>query len=89
MRVKLVLAAEEYIKSQLEKVEYPEKQVLDDISHIMKVMQVVRIKMNEQGIDEQFTQFKLKKKKVREQRELMYSTKKRDEKGAAKEMIKA
>ena len=61
-----MLAAEEYIKSQLEKVEYPEKQVLDDISHIMKVMQVVRIKMNEQGIDEQFTQFKLKKKKVRE-----------------------
>jgi hypothetical protein len=84
-----VLAAEEYIKSQLEKVEYLEKQVLDDISHIMKVMQVVRIKMNEQGIDEQFTQFKLKKEKVREQRELMYPTKKRDEKGAAKEMIKA
>ena len=84
-----MLAAEEYIKSQLEKVEYPEKQVLDDISHIMKVMQVVRIKMNEQGIDEQFTQFKLKKKKVREQRELMYPIKKRDEKGAAKEKIKA
>jgi ATP-dependent RNA helicase DDX49/DBP8 len=64
--IKLVLAAEEYINTKLEKVEYPEKQVLDDISHLMKVMQVVRIKMNEQGIDEQFTQFKLKKKQVRE-----------------------
>jgi ATP-dependent RNA helicase DDX49/DBP8 len=50
--IKLVLAAEEYINTKLEKVEYPEKQVLDDISHLMKVMQVVRIKMNEQGIDE-------------------------------------
>lgn len=68
--IKLVLAAEEYINTKLEKVEYPEKQVLDDISHLMKVMQVVRIKMNEQGIDEQFTQFKLKKKQVRESREL-------------------
>ncbi len=45
--IKLVLAAEEYINTKLEKVEYPEKQVLDDISHLMKVMQVVRIKMNE------------------------------------------
>ena len=50
--IKLVLATEEYINTKLEKVEYPEKQVLDDISHLMKVMQVVRIKMNEQGIDE-------------------------------------
>jgi ATP-dependent RNA helicase DDX49/DBP8 len=50
--IKLVLAAEEYINTKLEKVEYPEKQVLDDISHLMKVMQVVRIKMNEQGIDD-------------------------------------
>lgn len=45
--IKLVLAAEEYINTKLEKVEYPEKQVLEDISHLMKVMQVVRIKMNE------------------------------------------
>jgi ATP-dependent RNA helicase DDX49/DBP8 len=50
--IKLVLAAEEYINTKLEKVEYPEKQVLDDISHLLKVMQVVRIKMNEQGMDE-------------------------------------
>jgi ATP-dependent RNA helicase DDX49/DBP8 len=53
--IKLIQAAEEYIKVKLEKVEYPEKEVLDDISHLMKVMQVVRIKMNEQGMDEQFT----------------------------------
>ena len=45
--IKLVLAAEEYINTKLEKVEYSEKQVLNDISHLMKVMQVVRIKMNE------------------------------------------
>ncbi len=50
--IKLVLAAEEYIKTKLEKSEYPEKEVLDDISHLIKVMQVVRIKMNEQGMDE-------------------------------------
>lgn len=36
--IKLVLAAEEYINTKLDKVEYPEKQVLEDISHIMKVM---------------------------------------------------
>jgi ATP-dependent RNA helicase DDX49/DBP8 len=50
--IKLVLAAEDYIKTKLEKADYPEKEVLDDISHLSKVMQVVRIKMNEQGIDE-------------------------------------
>jgi ATP-dependent RNA helicase DDX49/DBP8 len=50
--IKLVIAAEEYIKTKLVKAEYPEKEVLEDFSHIMKVMQVVRIKMNEQGIDE-------------------------------------
>jgi ATP-dependent RNA helicase DDX49/DBP8 len=50
--IKLIQAAEEFIKTKLEKVEYPEKEVLEDISHLIKVMQVVRIKMNEQGIDE-------------------------------------
>ncbi len=52
--IKLVLSAEDYIKTKLDKVEYPEKEVLDDISHLIKVMQVVRIKMNEQGMDEKF-----------------------------------
>jgi len=52
--IKLVLAAEEFVKAKMDKVEYPEKDVLDDLSHIVKVMQVVRVKMNEQGMDEQF-----------------------------------
>ena len=72
--IKLVLAAEEYIKTKLEKAEYEEKEVLEDISHLMKVMQVVRIKMNEQGIDEQFTLFKEKKRRTREQRQIEYGT---------------
>ena len=50
--IKLILSAEAYINTKLEKIEYPEKQVLDDIPHLIKVMQVVRIKMNEQGMDE-------------------------------------
>jgi hypothetical protein len=78
------MAAEEYIKTKLEKVEYPEKEVLDDIAHIVKVMQVVRIKMNEQGIDEQFEQFRERKRAVREERKEKYGAgaveRKRDQK---------
>ena len=66
--IKLVIAAEEFIKTKLEKVEYPEKEVLDELNHISKVMQVVRVKMNEQGLDEKFANFKDKKRAVREER---------------------
>ena len=66
--IKLVIAAEEFIKTKLEKVEYPEKEVLDELNHISKVMQVVRVKMNEQGMDEKFANFKDKKRAVREER---------------------
>jgi hypothetical protein len=41
------MAVEEFVKVKLEKVALPEKEVLEDLSHIVKVMQVVRIKMNE------------------------------------------
>lgn len=50
--IQLITSAEDFIKTKLEKIEYQEKQVLDDISHLIKVMQVVRIKMSEQGMDE-------------------------------------
>ncbi|TNV78936.1 hypothetical protein FGO68_gene14116 [Halteria grandinella] len=88
--IKLITAVEEYVKVQLEKTVLPEKEVLDDLSHIVKVMQVVRIKMNEQGMDEQFEQFKQRKKAVREDREAKYGkqgageAKKRDEKAKEK-----
>ena len=39
---------------------------MDDINHQIKVMQVVRIKMNEQGINDMFDDFKEKKLKNRE-----------------------
>lgn len=89
--IKLIIAAEEFTKTKLEKVEFPEKTVLEDLSQIVKVMQIVRIKMNEQGIDEQFEQFKKKKQAVREDREQKYGgageqQKKREAKQASKEL---
>lgn len=45
----------------------PEKEVLSDITHLTKVMQVVRIKMSEQGITDMFDEFKEKKKRDRKQ----------------------
>lgn len=50
--IKLITAVEDFVKVKLEKAVLPEKEVLDDLSHIVKVMQIVRIKMNEQGMDE-------------------------------------
>ena len=35
--IKLILSAEAFINTKLEKVEYPEKQVLEDISNLIKV----------------------------------------------------
>ena len=45
--IDLILACEKYVGTKLDKVDYNEKEVLDEINHIMKVMQVVRIKMAE------------------------------------------
>jgi hypothetical protein len=53
----------------LTKVELPEKDVLKDIVSLTKVMQVVRIKMSEQGITEMFDEFTAKKKRDRKARE--------------------
>ena len=64
--IQLILAAEKFIGAQLQKIEYDEKEALDDINHQIKVMQVVRIKMNEQGINDMFDDFKDKKLKNRE-----------------------
>jgi hypothetical protein len=64
--IKLVLAIEDYIGGKkLDKIEYDEKEVLDDINSLVKVMQVVKIKMNENGVAEQFDDFKAKKQKRR------------------------
>lgn len=66
--IQLILACEKYVGTKLEKIEIDEKEALDDINHIMKVMQVVRIKMAEQGIDDKFQEFKERKKIIRENR---------------------
>ena len=65
--IKLIVAAEKFINTKLEKIEYNEKEVLDDINHLMKVMNVVKIRMSENGIDDQFDLFKEKKRKMREE----------------------
>lgn len=38
---------------------------MEDINHLTKMMQVVRIKMSEQGITDQFDEFEEGKKRVR------------------------
>ena len=63
--VKLIQACEEYINQKLTKVDQPEKEVLKDIVSLTKVMQVVRIKMSEQGITDMFDEFSEKKKRDR------------------------
>jgi len=45
--VRLLLAIEEFIKCKLEKMVVDEDEVLDDHTQLLKVMQVVRIKMSE------------------------------------------
>ena len=46
-----------------------EKAALEDINHLTKMMQVVRIKMSEQGITDKFDEFESEKKRVRKQKE--------------------
>ena len=67
--VKLILAAEEYIKTKLESIELDEKEAISDINHLQKVMQVVRIKMSEQGITDKFDEFEEEKRRVRKQKQ--------------------
>jgi superfamily II DNA/RNA helicase len=67
--VKLVQACESYINQKLTKVEMPEKEVLSDITSLTKIMQVVRIKMSEQGITDLFEEFHDKKKRDRKSRQ--------------------
>ena len=63
--VKLVLASEEYIKCKLEQTEIDEKAATEDINHLTKTMQVVRIKMSEQGITDKFDEFEEDKRRVK------------------------
>ena len=67
--VKLILAAEEYINQKLGTTEVDEKAALADITHLTKMMQVVRIKMSEQGITDKFDEFEEAKRRVRKQKE--------------------
>ena len=63
--VKLIKACEEYTKQRLEKTEVDEKAALEDITFLTKQMQVVRIKMSEQGITDKFDEFEEEKRRVR------------------------
>lgn len=66
--VKLLLSIEEFIESKLEKVTLDENDVMEDQIDLLKITQVVRIKMSEQGLDEKFDAFKKKKAEMREKR---------------------
>lgn len=67
--VKLIMAAEEYIGQKLGTTEVEEKAAMADITHLTKMMQVVRIKMSEQGITDKFDEFEDEKKRVRKQKD--------------------
>ena len=67
--VKLILAVEEYIGLKLGTAEVNEKAAMEDITHLTKMMQVVRIKMSETGITDKFDEFEAEKKRVRKQKE--------------------
>lgn len=66
---KLLLAVEEYTNSKLDKVELPEKEVLEDMTSLAKQMQIVRVKMSENGMSDLFDDFKEQKKAQREAKE--------------------
>ena len=63
--VKLVMAAEKYINQKLEATEIDEKAATEDIVQLTKTMQVVRIKMSEQGITDKFDEFEAEKRRVK------------------------
>lgn len=63
--VKLIQAVEDFIGEKLTKSELDEDKVLEDSASLLKVMQVVKIKMAEQGLDEKFDLFKQRKKEMR------------------------
>ena len=67
--VKLILAAEEYIGQKLGTCEIDEKAATADITHLTKMMQVVRIKMSETGITDKFDEFEEEKRRVRKQKD--------------------
>lgn len=70
--IKLLTSVEAFIGMKLDKVgekEVSEDAVLgDDHISLLKLMQVVKVKMSEQGLDEKFDAFKERKKKMRQER---------------------
>ena len=71
--VKLLVAIEEFINIKLDKIksdEVSEDQVLgDDHVSLIKLMQVVKVKMSEQGLNEKFDEFRQKKRQMKKERE--------------------
>jgi len=63
--VKLVLAAEKYTNQKLEATDIDEKAATEDLVSLTKTMQVVRIKMSEQGITDKFDEFEAEKRRVK------------------------
>lgn len=59
--VQLILSIEEFTNQQLNKIKIDEDKVLEDHNQQLKVMQVVRIKMAEQGLEEKFEAMKEQK----------------------------
>ena len=66
--VKLIKATESFIGCTLQKEETDEKEALSDVTHLTKVMQVVYIKMSEQGITDKFDEFEADKRRVRKEK---------------------
>ena len=67
----MLLSIEEFIETKLEKVTFDENEVLEDNIDLLKITQVVRIKMSEQGLDEKFDAFKKQKAEMREKRSIL------------------
>jgi len=68
--VELLMSIEEYIGCKVEKSdEIDDKKATDDVTHIAKVMNVVRIKMSEQGITDKFDDFESEKRRVKKEKD--------------------
>ena len=65
----LLLSIEKYIGIKIEKRDDVEdKKATDDLAYIAKVMNVVRIKMSEQGITDKFDEFETEKRRVKKEK---------------------
>jgi len=73
----LLQAIEEYIGTKIDKTEeIDDRKATDDITHIAKVMNVVRIKMSEQSITDKFDEFEAEKRRVKKEKDKIRHDKK-------------